>query len=239
MVSGKALLGILPPAALRVWLWNLEDPPEETKRRIQATAKYYHLAPEDIGNRLFVDSGRDQPLVIAKSTRTGALMARPVIDAIIGEIRTREIDVLVIDPFVSCHHVSENDNNAMDMVVKEWARVADLTNCAIELVHHTRKQGGTEAEVSAELARGAKAVTDACRSVRAINRMTQAEGEKAGVEKHRLFFRAFNDKANLAPPQRSRTGSSCGAWISATVKSATVTALAWSRPGSGQIRWPM
>jgi hypothetical protein len=36
LVSGKALLGILPPRPLRVWLWNLEDPYEETARRIQA-----------------------------------------------------------------------------------------------------------------------------------------------------------------------------------------------------------
>jgi hypothetical protein len=200
MVSGKALLGILPPASLRVWLWNLEDPLEETTRRIQATAKHYHLTAEDLGDRLFVDSGRDQPLVIAETTRTGTVIIRPVIDAIIVQIRTRKIDVVIIDPFVSSHLVSENDNIAMDMVVKEWARVADLTNCAIELIHHTRKQGGTEAEITAESARGAKALTDACRSVRAINRMTKAEGDKAGVEKHRMFFRAFNDKTNLAPP---------------------------------------
>jgi hypothetical protein len=30
MVSRKALLGILPKKQLRVWLWNLEDPQEET-----------------------------------------------------------------------------------------------------------------------------------------------------------------------------------------------------------------
>ena len=30
--------------------------------------------------------------------------------------------------------------------------------------------------------------------------MTKEEGEKAGVENHRLYFRTYNDKANLAPP---------------------------------------
>ena len=33
--------------------------------------------------------------------------------------------------------------------------------------------------------------------------MTKTEGEKAGVENHRLYFRAFNDKNNLAPPLES------------------------------------
>ena len=29
-----------------------------------------------------------------------------------AEIRARNIDVFTIDPFVSCHEVSENDNDA-------------------------------------------------------------------------------------------------------------------------------
>lgn len=200
MVSSKPLLGISPPQKLRVWLWNLEDPIEETTRRVQATAKYYGLNPDDIGDRLFVDSGRDQSMVIATTTRNGASIVIPVVDKIIAEMLTHDIDVLIIDPFVSCHQLSENDNQAMDMVAKEWAKIADRTNCAIELVHHTRKQGGTEVEVTTESARGAKALTDACRSVRAVNRMTKEEGERAGLENHRSFFRVFKDKANLAPP---------------------------------------
>src|SRR5258706_1481568 len=84
-VSAKALLGILPPQRLRVWLWNLEDPQEETERKIQAAAIHYELTPDDIGDRLFVDSGRDQPLVIATSTKTGAVIARPVVDALVAE----------------------------------------------------------------------------------------------------------------------------------------------------------
>jgi AAA domain len=199
MVSGKPLLGTSPPQKLRVWLWNLEDPIEETTRRVQATAKFYGLNPDDIGDRLFVDSGRDQSMVIA-TTRNGVSIVIPVIDKIIAEMLGHGIDVLIIDPFVSCHQLSENDNQAMDMVAKEWAKIADRTNCAIELVHHTRKQGGTEVEVTTESARGAKALTDACRSVRAVNRMTKEEGERAGLENHRSFFRVFKDKANLAPP---------------------------------------
>jgi len=55
-------------------------------------------------------------------------------------------------------------------------------------------------EVTAESSRGAKALTDGCRPVRAIDRMTRDEGERAGVGNHRLHFRTCNDKANLAPP---------------------------------------
>jgi hypothetical protein len=199
-VSGKDLLGVRQQRRLRVWLWNLEDPQEETERKIQAAAIHYGLTAEDIGDRLFVDSGRDQPLVIATTARTGAVIARPVIDSLVAEIKERKIDIIKIDPFVSCHEANENDNQAMDLIVKEWGRVADRGNCAVELYDHTRKMGGAETEVTVESSRGGKAKTDACRVVRAINRMSKEEGARAGIDNYRLYFKTFNDKANLRPP---------------------------------------
>ncbi|WP_247781114.1 AAA family ATPase [Bradyrhizobium sp. 170] len=199
MVSGRDLLGVKPVRRLRVWLWNLEDPQEETTRKIQSAAKHFHLTADDISERLFVNSGRDHALVIAKEIRGGTIILRPVIDNIVQQVKEHAIDVLEVDPFVSCHEVSENDNSAIDMIAKEWSRVAELANCAVHLVHHTRKApAGTE--VTTDSSRGAKALTDAARVARALNQMTEEEGAKAGVDNHRLFFRAFNDKANLAPP---------------------------------------
>ena len=202
-VSAKDLLGIAPSGKLRVWYWNLEDPREELERKIQATVKHYSLTPDDIGDRLFVDTGREQELVIARTTRDGsATIVQPVVDALVDQIIERKIDIVIIDPFVSSHRVSENSNDHMDVVAKEWGKVADRGNCSIELIHHVRKGNG--AEVDTKSSRGAKAVTDACRSVRVINRMTDQEGKKAGVKNHRLYFRTYVDKGNLAPRREFR-----------------------------------
>jgi hypothetical protein len=197
MVSGKPLLGIMPPRPLRVWLWNLEDPREETERHIQATAKDFGLTPTDIGDRLFINCARETPLVIATVVRDRAAVVLPVIDSLVAEIIRNKIDVVIIDPLISCHEVSENDNGAMDMVAKAWGRVADLGNCAVELVHHTRKG---EAEITVDSSRGGSALANACRNVRVLNRMSQEEGEKAGIANHRLYFRTYSDKATLMPP---------------------------------------
>ncbi|MDB5507114.1 MAG: plasmid and phage replicative helicase [Devosia sp.] len=201
MISGRDLLGMTLPyvGLLRAWYLNLEDPREEVTRQVQAAALRYGLTPDDLGDRLFVDSGREQEFIIAETVGPATLVCRPVVDSMVEQLKTRMIDVLTVDPFVSCHDVSENDNGAMDLVVKEWGRVADSANCAVHLVHHTRKTQA-DMEVTAESSRGAKALTDGCRSVRAINRMTGEEAERAGVDNRRLYFRTFNDKANLAPP---------------------------------------
>lgn len=202
MTTGRDLLGKqVHGGPLNVWLYNLEDPDEETERRIHAAADRYEITPEDVGSRLFVNSGRDQPLVIAEETDSGARIMRPVVDALIKEIKWQGIDVLILDPFVSSHMVSENDNRAIDMVAKEWSRIADVCNCSINLVHHVRKQNG--GEVSAESSRGAISLIGAARSVIVYNRMSEDEAVKAGVnpETRGFYFRTQNDKANLAPAE--------------------------------------
>lgn len=204
LATGKPLLGQEVPKPSRVWLWNLEDPADELDRRFTATCQHYGITAEDIGDRLFVDSGRVQRLCTAIQGKNGATIQRPTVDALTDEMRANRVDVLIVDPFVSSHGVSENDNNAMDLVAKEWADIADKTGSAIELVHHTRKLT-SDAEVTAESSRGAKALTDAARDVRAVNRMSSDEAEKAGVKNHRLFFRVYADKANLSPPADKST----------------------------------
>jgi hypothetical protein len=111
MTTGQPLLGKeLHEGALRVWLYNLEDPAEETERRIHAAMQHYGIGADDVGDRLFVDSGRDQPICIAQETPGGARIVHPVTEAVIAELLERKIDVLSIDPFVSSHAISENDN---------------------------------------------------------------------------------------------------------------------------------
>jgi hypothetical protein len=196
-ISAKGLLGVPVPDPLRVWLWNLEDPQEETERKIEAARLHYRLTPDDIGDRLFVDSGRDQPLVIAEMTRNGAMIVRPVVDSLIAELVRRKIDIIKIDPFVSSHTVPENDNGAMDMVVEEWGKVAERANCAVELSHHPRKTNG--GEVTAEDSRGGSSFASGTRVKRPLNRMTPAEATQAGVKNNWLYFRILPD-TNLAPP---------------------------------------
>lgn len=190
----------LPEGRLRVWFYNLEDPRDEIERRIHATVQRFNINPAETGDRLFLDSGRDAPLIIATETPDGVKIARPVVDDLIAEMLDRKIDVLIVDPFISSHGVSENDNNAIDMVAREWNMIAERTGAAINLVHHVRKQNGAEA--TADSARGASALIGKARSVIVYNKMTKDEAEALQVkeEERRFYFRVDNDKANLAPP---------------------------------------
>lgn len=198
MASGKPLLGIKPvEKRVRVAYWNGEDPFEETMRRAMALAVHYGLTPDDLEGWLFLGSGRDAGITIAKSDASGALIIEPNVEKVVSEIQRHQIDVVVIDPFVSSHKVAENDNGAIDTVAKEWGRIAGKTNTAVELVHHTRKTNG--AEITVEDGRGAGSLLAAARSGRVLNPMSKDEAERAGVDTPYSFFRVEDGKANMSP----------------------------------------
>ncbi|WP_421366980.1 AAA family ATPase [Agrobacterium tumefaciens] len=199
MATGRELFGVKVHQRVRVWIWNGEDPQEELDRRLTAACLHYGIRASEIDGMLFVDSGRNMPLITARQTKDGAQIAVPVVDRLCEEIKAKGIDVMIIDPFVSSHAISENDNMAMDAVVKQtWATIADRTNCSVDLVHHAKKMGGQE--VTAESARGGVALIGAARAARVLNPMTQEEANKANVENKRLHFRVGDAKSNLAPP---------------------------------------
>lgn len=198
MATGRNLTGTQPHGKFRVWYVNLEDPLEEIQRRVVATLKFYGLTREDLGGRLFINSGRDTEIVVATQGKNGVTLVEPVINELTNAILAAQIDVVIIDPFVSCHAVNENDNGAINAVATVWANLADYTGCAIELVHHARKTGGNE--VTMEDARGAVALLAKVRAGRVLNQMTREEAERAGVETRGTYFRVDRGKGNLSPP---------------------------------------
>jgi len=202
MATGRALLGGPAPKRLRVSIWNGEDPLEELERRVAGILLHYRIDPSEIEGALFLNSGRETPIVIAEK-HGESIVVRPSAAEISREIREHGIDVMIVDPFVSCHGVPENDNGAIDRVAKAWAKIADETNCAIDLVHHVRKPAnGGKAEFTIDDGRGAGALINATRSARVLNVMTDDEAQAAGVnpEDRRRHFRIDNGKASMQPP---------------------------------------
>lgn len=200
MATGRPLLG-QETKKLRVWVWNLEDPLEELERRFAAICQLYQVAPEEYEGSLFVNSGRDSSLVFAETQRGEAVLT-PAVVMVTDFIKQHEIDVVIVDPFVSSHRLNENDNGAIDLVVKAWGRVADQGNCAVELVHHVRKaQPGQSASYGD--ARGASALTDAARHVRRLTSMTFDEARYAGIDERERwrYSKEGDSKDNLAPPR--------------------------------------
>jgi AAA domain len=199
MATGRDLLGVTPVQRCRVWYWNGEDPQEETERRVIAICLHYGVPQEELEGWLFTDSGRDTPIVLAEQSKGGTQIYEPIVEELVAAIKENEIDVLIVDPFVSCHHVAENDNGAIDMVAKKFSDVANKTNASVGVEHHIRKTNGREATV--EDGRGASSLVGAARAIEVINKMTKEDAGKLGVDEHWRYFCIDDGKGNMAPPQ--------------------------------------
>jgi hypothetical protein len=196
MVTGRPLLDPHGPLTkpLRVWYVNAEDPADENERRLTGAAMHFCVTEDQIGGRLFTDTGREQEFIIVRQEGREFKVVEPMIEDMLAVIEENQIDVVIVDPFVSTHEVPENDNGLIQRVAKQWRRVADQGNCSVELIHHITKGN---LEVTADSARGGGALKDAARSVRTINPMTREEAEKAGVEDSHGYFRIDFGKANM------------------------------------------
>ena len=182
-----------------VWIYNLEDPQDETLRRVWAACIQHQIDPAELEGKLYLDSGRDRPLVVAERSQDGEILCLPIVDALVEELKARKIRMLVVDPFVKSHRLEENRNEQVDFAASLWNRVADEAKCAILLMHHFRKGGEAG---SADAFRGASALIDASRAAVTLGVMSEKEAGTFGVDvdERRFYIRADNAKLNLAPP---------------------------------------
>ena len=203
MATCRDLLGEQPAERLKIWLHNGEDPIEEIHRRLAAICQHYRIPMEELQGQLWITSGNEFPLRVAKGYSNLEIDAA-LVKEISNAIGDNQIDVAAFDPLVTLHSVSEGDPGKMDAVVRLFAGIADEHNAGIELNHHVRKPAaGTDADHDVHDIRGVMAITDAVRAARVLNRMNKADAENAGIDEiARLsHFRVDKAKGNYSPAQ--------------------------------------
>ena len=184
MATCRNLLEEQPTDRLRVWYHNGEDNIEELNRRLGAICLHYKIPQEELRGWFFMTSGNEVPLRVANGY-SDLRIDKPLIKCIEEEIACNEIDVALLDPLITLHGVSEQDNSKMDTVVRIFASIADAENCAIGLAHHTRKQpAGATTDYGADDMRGASATRDAVRAARMLNQMGAKEAGEVGIQEH-------------------------------------------------------
>lgn len=200
IATGKALLGEIVKEQANVWIVNLEDPLEEMQLRLAAAMQHYGITHAEIAGKLFMDAEDTLQMVLAAEGRDGLIQNDALLDYMVKRIKECDIGVVIIDPFVSTHLVNENSNASIQAVVAMFRKLARLTGAAIHLIHHVRKGNGEDATIDS--VRGAGALIGAARAARVINRVSEDDAVKLGVDEKeaRGIMRVDDGKANLAPP---------------------------------------
>jgi RecA-family ATPase len=150
--------------------------------------------------KFYYDSAYENPLtLVSYDDRGRPLINQKQIDYIVSEIKRREIILFVLDPFVECHQVNENDNGAINMVMRAFRKIAKETGCAISVVHHTSK-GKQDVHGNMDKARGASSLASAARIAHTFYTMNEKEAAQYGItpaSRRSWYSRLDSAKANL------------------------------------------
>lgn len=209
LATGRELLpGERPMVGpVTVWYHNAEDTPDEQLRRLAGAMDHYGITHADIAGRLILTAGTDVPIQLARMGRDGPELTPGTADWIVGEARRLGVDVLLLDPLGAVHSLPENSNEAVNMLAGSLRQIARDADIAIGLVHHVGKAAALNMrEHGANAARGASALTDACRVVEQLSRMTPEEGRGFALPAGECWrqLRLDNGKSNLAPAAAAR-----------------------------------
>lgn len=202
IATGKNLTGFDVIKKGGVWIYNTEDPLDEIKRRVMAIS-IEHKVPLSEMNNVFIVSGRDAPMVLAKSDRDNVAVNHKAIDNAVEFIKQNNIVLMLADPFVRTHKIDENNNMQVDTVAWAFQQIADRTGCAIAIVHHSNKNSNKlQTGGDMDAGRGASALAYASRVAHTMQSMTIEEAARLGIEDSRRqwYVRLDNAKANMSPP---------------------------------------
>lgn len=196
IATGKEILGITPKSREKVVYFNAEDPKDEINRRVLAMCQHHGIKQSEIAGWLYTASGRDSELILAVGDNGD--IVEPIFELIEQWAADVRPGVIALDPLANMTESPET-NDVFRRLGKRLSRLADKLNCSVELVHHTRKLNGKEAEI--EDSRGGGALLGAVRAGRVLNPMTADEAAKAGLDTHIDHFRIeAAGKNNLARP---------------------------------------
>jgi RecA-family ATPase len=202
LITGKDLIGETPYEQGRCWLHNAEDSIEEQRRRLIALRLHHDIDPAAIDGQLFLTSGLDHGLLMARQTPQGVVQT-PHVARSIEFIRDNDLLFTGFDPFSDLQAgVNENDNAAVKAVMRAFKQVAHHSGAAVGIAHHTGKppRGGGYDPDDANMARGAKAITDGFRITQQLTNMTEKDAEALDVpdDEMPLYLRRDDGKLNFS-----------------------------------------
>lgn len=185
-----------------VMIINNEDEDDELRRRISAVRRHFDISWDQLRGRLFVHSGVERPFLIAKRSREGNILPADR-DALVADIKAKGVGLVVVDPFVETHEANENDNGEINRVGHYYRQVAVEANCAVVLVHHTRKPAAGSSEGHAgnlDASRGASALGGVARIVVTLFDMSAPDAKRYGIQEAQRpeYVRLDDAKANLS-----------------------------------------
>jgi hypothetical protein len=198
LATGRPITGERVFRRCRVLYVSLEDDKDEMRRRIKACCLHHGISAIELIDHLFVAALANGPK-LAATAKGGGIESGELAEMLSEIVEHRQIDLVILDPFIKSHGCDENDNNAIDLVTGMLAELAIRFNVAIDAPHHVSK--GMIDPGNANRGRGASAFKDAARLVYTLSKMSLEEARELGIDEgdRWRYVRVDSGKVNIAP----------------------------------------
>jgi hypothetical protein len=201
-IAGKERLGEKNYGRdLKVLYLSGEESREELRRRILAFCLLHSIAEQDLA-RLYVagaDDARVQSMSFLRVQERNTVLDEAGFQVLESALQSLRPDLVVIDPLVVfCGGGDMNNNTAMSLLMRKLKALAVRYDCAILLVHHTKK-GGDRGDAEAVL--GAATIVNLARRAIMPVPMTEEDAKAVGILPSERFpyLKLVDAKSNLAP----------------------------------------
>jgi hypothetical protein len=201
VASGRSLTGEHVHHRCKVLFLCFEDSIRELKRRVKAAMLYHDLSAEDVRSWFFYQTVTGPDAKLLKMAPNGLRVPGKLGDWLREIITKLGVELVIFDPFIKTHSVSENDNSAIDEVVTILVQLGIELVVAVDFPHHVHK--GQIEPGDADAGRGASAGKDAGRLVHTLVPMSPKDAESLGIKDQvlqRSLVRMDGAKVNIAPP---------------------------------------
>lgn len=204
LATGRRLAYFYVHRRARVLVITAEDTRSELQRRLRACCIQHAIDAKDLHSWLFVKSLNGVGVTFATAGADGAMQETETATGIIDVITAKNIDAVMLDPFIKVSGAPENDNTATDFVCRLLSRIAEAGHVAVAVAHHYRK--GPNPAGNIDGARGARSLIDGARIALTLQSMTAEEAASMRIpESERLRLVRLDDgKLNLTPAGEAR-----------------------------------
>lgn len=167
--SGTVNMVSAPPNTWKSWLLflissHIAQGTELFEKFPTEQAKVMIVNEEDsfraIQDRFKILGVTDTTLPIFFRVANGSKLESKFIDALLAEMKEKEIKVVIFDSLRSMHEADENDSTAMQKILDQMKRLS-REGITVIFTHHHRKKGMFEKGSSAESSRGSSAINAA------------------------------------------------------------------------------
>jgi hypothetical protein len=199
LVTKRSLTGEHVFQRGRVLYLSFEDDRDELRRRVRAACLHHKIEPAELQGWLYLAAVNGLKLL---EQTNGEIQPGTLAETLRATIINRQIDLVILDPFIKTHRLDENNNAAVDQVATLLAEIAIEHNCAVDTPHHVNKGLGAQTPGDANRSRGASAFKDAGRLVYTLTPMAKEDRELLGVDptEAKTLIRVDSGKVNIARP---------------------------------------